>query len=212
MPGSTSSHTAPSRSVSCQCCSTCPCGDSTSASVDSPSAKLLTCCEQMECSQGSRSGPETLRALAGCCGRSRRPRSRSAAAHASGRRSAKAMPASTPTAGMAAGKLTPGAHRAHRGMIMSWRLARIPPGSIATQSRHRPKTVKCARSRTNPCSRAKRSGQGVGQSSAERRPRCPQVWQTTCTWSSSAGRNDGAPWPRWVWRTRPISSSSSSVR
>ena len=27
--------------------------------MDSPSAKLLTCCEQMECSQGSRSGPET---------------------------------------------------------------------------------------------------------------------------------------------------------
>ena len=45
----------PSSSVTCQCCSTCPCGDSTSASVESPSASAATCCEQIECSQPSRS-------------------------------------------------------------------------------------------------------------------------------------------------------------
>ena len=60
VPGSTSSQTVPSSSVSCQCCSTCPCGESTSVSVDWPSSRSLTYWVMIECSQGSRSGPVTV--------------------------------------------------------------------------------------------------------------------------------------------------------
>ncbi len=58
-PGSVCAVKASPSSTPYITCSTCPCGDSTSATVGAPGCSDSKCCVVSECSQVSRSGPET---------------------------------------------------------------------------------------------------------------------------------------------------------
>ena len=210
MPGSTSSHTAPS-----------PIGELPvllDVSVGREHERLgglavgqvadVLRADGMQPGQPVRPGNHQHRPVAAIDHPGRR--SPAAAARASGRRSAKGRrrPRRPPRRRRANSRRS---SSAHRGMIMSG-------GSLGSARRRGDAILAPAEDgevgAVEDESLLARQAQRPGRRSspAERRPRVPQAWQTTWTCSSSAGRNDGAPWPRWVWRTSPISSSSSRVR